>query len=169
MFNIIKKIIENLFKTHQWCILIKKSNESVWVRLKQPKDVSRADPFIVYKDGKYYIFFEEFDIKKRHGYLCAGEYCQNCNEIKNIRVILNEKYHLSFPNVFLYKNEYYMIPESSENKTIDLYKFINFPYNLVKIKTLINNISAADNVLLFKDQKVYLFTSLYTHSRCLHS
>lgn len=169
MFNIIKKIIENLFKTHQWCILIKKSNESVWVRLKQPKDVSRADPFIVYKEGKYYIFFEEFDIKKRHGYLCVGEYYQNCNEMKNIRVILNEKYHLSFPNVFLYKNEYYMIPESSENKTIDLYKFINFPYNLVKVKTLISDISAADNVILFKNKKVYLFTSLYTHSRCLHS
>jgi len=169
MLDFIKKIIQFVFKTHQWHILVKKQNEIVWTRLKQPKNVSRADTFIVYKDNQYYIFFEEFDIKERHGYLCVGEYCSDSHEIKNIKVILKEKYHLSFPNVFLYQNEYYMIPESSENKTIDLYKFTNFPYELKKIRTLINNVSAADSVILQKDQIFYLFANLYTHDKCLHS
>lgn len=169
MFNFIKKIVQLLFKTHQWHILVKKQNETAWTRLKQPTNVSRADPFMVYKDNKYYIFFEEFDIKERHGYLCVGEYCKNSNDIKNIKVILREEYHLSFPNVFLYQNEYYMIPESSENKTIDLYKFTNFPYELTRIKTLISDISAADSVILFNGEKFYLFTNVYMHSKCLHS
>lgn len=169
MFNFLKKIYWQIFKTHQWYILVKKKNSKKWIRLEQPKNVSRADSFIVYNNNKYFIFYEEFDIQERHGYLAVGELDIENKKLRNEKIILKEKYHLSFPNVFMYQNEYYMIPESHANGTVDLYRFIDFPYKVKKINTLLNDINAADSVVCFKDGVCYLFTNIYTNAQCLHA
>ena len=52
-----------------------------------------------------------------------------------------------------------MIPESSANKTIDLYEAINFPYEWKLKKTLLENIEAVDSTIMKKDDTYYLFTS----------
>ena len=169
MFSFLKKIYWIIFSKHQWFILYKNINDKEWVRLEQPRNVSRADSFIVYENDQYYLFFEEFDIEKRHGYLCVGELNQDENILENVKVILKKDYHLSFPNVFKYENNYYMIPESHANSTIDLYEFTEFPYKIEKRRTLLHDINAADSVLLEQDKLWYLFTNIYSHETCLHS
>ena len=168
MFNYLKKIYWIIFSTHQWYILYRRKNSKNWIRLKQPNNVSRADTFIIYKSNKYYVFFEEFDIKERHGYLCVGELNQKNNSLDNVKVILKRDYHLSFPFVFEYNNNYYMIPESHANNEIVLYQFVNFPYKLEKIKTLKKG-NYADSVLLKYKDKFYLFTNKSEKSDDLHS
>lgn len=168
MFSILKKIYWIIFSTHQWYILYRQKKSTKWIKLKQPENVSRADSFVIYENKKYYIFFEEFDIKERHGYLCVGELNQNTNSLDNIKIILNEDYHLSFPNILKYQDRYYMIPESSENNTIDLYEFIVFPNELKKIKTLVKG-NYADSVLLNKDNLWYLFTNKSENDTDLNS
>ena len=169
MSELLKKIYWNIFSTHQWNILFKSINSDDWIRLKQPKNVSRADPFIINENNRSYIFFEEFDISKRHGYLCVGELNQDTNSLENVEVCLEKSYHLSFPNVFKHEDAYFMIPESHENKTIDLYKFEEFPYKLKKVRTLVNNIDAVDSVILLKDRVYYLFTNLLSKEHDFHS
>ena len=168
MFNFFKKLYWIIFSTHQWFILYKNKDSDKWIRLKQPKNVSRADSFIVYENGRYYIFFEEFDIKKRHGYLCVGELDQSNNTLKNVKSILKKDYHLSFPNVFKYKDKYYMIPESHANNSVDLYEFIDFPYKLQKVKTLLKG-NYADSVLLNYKNNWFLFTNKSEEKNDLHS
>jgi hypothetical protein len=168
MFDLLKKIYWIIFSTHQWYILYRKKDSKNWIKLKQPKNVSRADSFVIYENEKYYIFFEEFDIKERHGYLCVGELNQKDNSLENVKIILKENYHLSFPNVFRCKSEYYMIPESHANNEIALYKFVEFPYKLEKIKTLKKG-NYADSVLLEYKEKFYLFTNKSENSSDLHS
>jgi len=169
MREFFKKIYWNIYSTHQWNILFKSINSDDWIRLNQPKNISRADPFIINENNRNYIFFEEFDISKRHGYLCVGELNQDTKSIDNVEVCLEKSYHLSFPNVFKYKDNYFMIPESHENKSIDLYKFDNFPYKLKKVKTLVNDIDAVDSVIIFKDRLCYLFTNILLNKNCYHS
>ena len=168
MFNVFSKIYWIIFSTHQWYILYRQKNSTKWLKLKQPKNVSRADSFVVYESDKYYIFFEEFDIKERHGYLCVGELNQDTDSLDNIKIILEEDYHLSFPNIFKYKNKYYMVPESSENNTIDLYEFIVFPNELKKTRTLLKG-NYADSILLNKDNLWYLFTNKSENNTDLNS
>ena len=169
MFSFFKKIYWNVFSTHQWFILYRDNGDGKWIRLKQPIDVSRADAFVVMENGKVYIFFEEFKIEERHGYLCVGELNKTKQSLDNVRVVLEKKYHLSFPNVFKYQDKYYMIPESHENNSIELYEFVDFPYKLKKTRDLISNVNAVDSVFLQKDNLCYLFTNKYTHKDCLHS
>jgi len=168
MFKILTKIYWIIFSTHQWYILYRKKGQNNWIRLKQPKNVSRADSFVVYENSKYYIFFEEFDIKKRHGYLCVGELNQEENCLDNVKVILKKNYHLSFPNVFKYEGKFYMIPESHANNSIDLYEFLEFPYKLKKIKTILKG-NYADSVLLHHKDIWYLFTNKSETNEDLHS
>jgi hypothetical protein len=168
MFNFFKKIYWIIFSTHQWFILYKQKDNKEWIRLKQPKNVSRADSFVVYEKDKYYIFFEEFDIEQRKGCLCVGELNQANNTLDNVEIILKKDYHLSFPNVFKYEDKYYMMPESHANNTIDLYEFIDFPYKLKKVKTLLRG-NYADSVLLNYENNWFLFANKSENENDLHS
>ena len=42
-------------------------------------------------------------------------------------VVLEEDFHLSFPFVFKDGDDIYMVPESSKNSDIRLYKSVDFP------------------------------------------
>lgn len=168
MFSIFKKIYWVVFSTHQWFILYRVKEHKEWIKLPQPKNVSRADSFVIYENGCYYIFFEEFDIKQRHGYLCVGRLNQDKNILEDIEIILKEEYHLSFPNVFKEQNKYYMIPESHANNSVDLYEFIEFPYKLKKTKTLLKG-NYADSILLNFNSKWFLFTNKSEENSDLHS
>ena len=53
-----------------------------------------------------------------------------------------------------------MIPETLENKTIELYKCTEFPYKWELEKVLMNNISAVDSNLFFYQNKWWLFTNI---------
>jgi hypothetical protein len=124
-----------------------------------PRDRFWADPFIVYENNKYYVFIEEVIAPNHRGHI-------SCLTIDEAGVpsmpqkIIEQPYHMSYPFVFSYNNEYYMIPETSENRTIDLYKCIEFPHKWEMVTTLMRNITAADATLLQKDGKWWLFASV---------
>jgi hypothetical protein len=72
----IVKIIRSFFYFDQWILLydIKKSSEfysSFWrfKKIVPPKDRFWADPFIIYKNHKYYVFIEEFLYQTGKGYI----------------------------------------------------------------------------------------------------
>jgi len=168
MFEILKKIYWIIFSTHQWSILYRKKRTDKWIRLNQPSNVNRADSFVVYENSKYYIFFEEFDIEKRHGYLCVGELNQEKNRLDNVKIILKEDYHLSFPNVFKYDKKYYLLQEAHANNEVALYEFVEFPYKVRKVKTLLQG-NYADCVLLNYQNRWYLFANKSENINDLHS
>jgi len=151
--------------SEDWSLMFKAVNDKNFEYIEQPDNVARADPFIVEYANKIFIFFEEFlPGPGRLGYIKAGELDIKSKRIINSKVILKENYHLSYPFVFRYLDEWYLIPESSQNLTIDLYKFSEFPYKLKKIKTLMEGICAVDNTLFFKDSFAYLFTNVKNQS-----
>jgi hypothetical protein len=141
--------------------MYRNTNADKYIEIIQSKTLARADSFVVECKDKTYIFFEEFIIEpNRKGYLSVGELDIKNNEIINIQKVLEKEHHLSYPFVFEYENEWYMIPETHSNFTIDLYKFIEFPYKIEKVKTLISKIDAVDTTLTIKDDIIYLFTNV---------
>jgi hypothetical protein len=53
-----------------------------------------------------------------------------------------------------------LIPESHENKTIDLYKALDFPKTWVYETTLMDNVKAVDSTVFYYNSKWWLFTSI---------
>ena len=154
-----KRFIEKFFMPSQWIIGYRKKGEKVWNYLKVNKNEMWADPFIVFEDGNYYIFFEEMSYKENKGHISVGVLDLEEKKLKGKKIILNKKYHLSYPFIFKEKDKWYMIPESSANKTIDLYEAVEFPYIWKFNKTLLKDIDASDTTILKRDDIWYLFTS----------
>ena len=167
MLKKFKKKINDIFKITRWNLII--SINKKWYTLNQPKNISRADPFIIKHNQKIFIIFEECDVYERKGCIKIGELDIKNKKLNNITTILKKKYHLSFPFIFTYKKIIYLIPESHENRKVDLYKFVNFPKKLQKVRTLIKNINAADSVLFRKNKIWWLLTNIGIEANDLHS
>ena len=125
-----------------------------------------ADPFLVSENGVVYLFFERYDRTRKRGELAVAVVNENLS-ITDAECIISRPYHLSFPNVFKYKNQYYIIPETQSNHTIEIYKAVNFPYKWELHKTILNNISAVDTIILNKDDDgLILHTSVAELDSC---
>lgn len=158
-FLFFKVRIGRYFFPTQWIVGYKNINENTWKYLDISSEKMQADPFIVFENGKYFIFYEELYFEKNKGYISVGELDLEKNRLINQRIILEKDYHLSYPFVFKENNIWYMIPESSQNKTVDLYEAERFPYEWKLKKTLLKNIETVDSTFIKKYNIWYLFTN----------
>jgi hypothetical protein len=162
--RILKELLRRFFFPDKWFLLLDlhtgiDTSMYAMKKILPPKDRFWADPHVILKDEKYYIFIEEFIYKKKKGHISVLGIDQYGNRKETVPV-LEEDYHLSYPFVFRWEDKYYMIPESAANKTIDLYECVCFPQQWKFVKTLMRNIRALDTTLLYYQQKWWLFTAL---------
>ncbi len=117
-----------------------------------------ADPFMINKDNKYFLFFEVMDRASNEGNIAYAE----STDLKNWeykKVILDEKFHLSYPNVFKWKGDYYLLPESHQDLAVRLYKAESFPDKWKHVKNLISGYSFVDPAILRYNNKWWLFVT----------
>ena len=148
----------------QWIILfsIKKGLSTSFWRFKKimpPKDRFFADPFIIKKENTYYIFIEEFVYKSNKGHIAIIKMDENGSYEEPVKII-DKPYHLSYPFIFKDKDDYFLIPESNSNKTIELYKCIEFPFKWEFQRNLMKNIDAVDTTLFHYKRKWWLFANI---------
>ena len=124
-----------------------------------PKDRFWSDPHVIQKNGNYYVFVEEFTHDTKKGHISVIVVDQQGNPSDPVRV-LEKEYHLSYPYVFRWKDKVYLIPESADNRSIDLYECLEFPVRWVHKITLMQNIKAVDTTVLFAQGKWWLFTGV---------
>ncbi len=160
--SIIRKFKEASTKK-QWFLLVKndgneQSPPASFLRVIPPKDRIYADPFPALEHGKTYIFFEELTFATKKGHISVGEW--EHDKLVNIRTVLSEKYHLSYPFVFKENHEWYMVPESRANQSIDLYRAVDFPEKWEKQNVLMEGISAVDATLVQKDGRWWMFVNI---------
>ena len=122
-----------------------------------------ADPFLVSKDGEIFLFYE--CQKKRYG---KGDLrmrkTRDLVHWSDEKVVLEENFHLSFPNVFEHEGNTYMIPETGADGSIRLYKADDESLEKWSLeRTIVNDGQLwADSDIFFKDGYCYLFSSTYS-------
>jgi hypothetical protein len=127
--------------------------------MEPPKDKFWADPFPITMMGKYYVFLEEFVYSRMKGHISVIEMGQDGKWSPPIKV-LDTDYHLSYPYIFEWGGDLYMVPESKCNKTISLYKCTRFPTQWRWEKTLIEDVQAVDSTLFEHDGLWWLFCNI---------
>jgi hypothetical protein len=85
-----------------------------------------ADPFMMQIGDKWVMFFEVFNHKQRKGELAFASSKDGYNWSYQ-QIIISEEFHLSYPYVFEFESDWYMIPESCEANSVRLYKAKKFP------------------------------------------
>lgn len=97
-----------------------------------------ADPFLFKYGDKYLMFMEVAQVEPYgHGDLAYAESEDGIHwEYKG--VVLDEAFHLSYPQVFESNGEYYLLPETYQTSTMRLYKATDFPTEWKFIKTIVD-------------------------------
>ena len=108
-----------------------------------------ADPFLISDNNKTYIFCEQYRMDRRKG--CIGYYEFVDGVPVNKGIIIERPYHMSYPCVFKYNDEYYMIPETGENKTVEVYKADEFPYKWTLYKVLLSGKAYVDTTVIISN------------------
>jgi hypothetical protein len=85
-----------------------------------------ADPFMVRVEDNWLMFFEIFNQKQYKGEIAFAR-SQDGYNWNYQHIILSEDFHLSYPYVFQFESNWYMIPESCEANSVRLYQAKKFP------------------------------------------
>lgn len=115
-----------------------------------------ADPVLVDDQDHTYLFYEA--VHKEKGRIEVARVNDDCT-VSDPVVILEDDCHYSYPFVFRWNREWYMIPESSAAHEVGLYKASDFPLKWEKAAVLLQQASV-DTTVFEKDGQLYLLTYL---------
>jgi hypothetical protein len=124
-----------------------------------PKDRFYADPFLFEKDGKTFLFFEDFRYSEGRAVISCCEIGSDGSPGLPVEV-LRCSYHLSYPFVFEHEGETYMIPETKENRRVELYRATSFPTTWTAEALLLNDIYAVDATIQKVQGKFWMFAGV---------
>jgi hypothetical protein len=126
-----------------------------------------ADPFLVKEGDLWYLFFELFNKARERGEIGVASSKDLC-EWSYRGVVLSEPFHLSYPYVFKVNNDYYMVPESRQNREIRLYKATKFP-NSWRMERVLKRGNYSDPSLVFYQNKWWIFANLAPYGLAVFS
>lgn len=169
LYTHFKRLVYKLILNKTWILLkseqdpvqgFKQTNQAQ-VLYSMPKGFA-ADPCLVEESGEQYVFFEEYLEATQRGRLVCSK-LQDFASNKAPIVILEKDYHLSYPFVFKSEGVWYLVPESAEKRTIDLYRCVHFPNQWEFVKPLMTNIDAYDATLYQHLGRWWMFVNLRPH------
>ena len=95
-----------------------------------------ADPFAIFRNGTWYLFFELFQRNSEIAAIGASS-SKDLVHWNPLGIVLTQPHHLSYPFVFEHDGQVYMMPESKSVKRVDLYRAIEFPFRWEFEKTIL--------------------------------
>jgi hypothetical protein len=117
-----------------------------------------ADPFLLRRDDRLFLFFEVWRRGTRQGDIGWSERTSG-GAWRFGGVALDEPFHLSYPFVFEHEGEVFLIPESRVQREVRLYVARPFPSRFELRRVLLSGKRYADSCLLYWQGRFYLFTS----------
>jgi hypothetical protein len=115
-----------------------------------------ADPFMIYADGKWHMFFEVMNCLTRLGEI-GHAVSDNGLTWAYRQIVLSEPFHLSYPYVFEWMGDHYMIPESYQAGAVRLYRARRFPTEWAFVGDLLRGPYFADASVFRHDGRWWLF------------
>lgn len=115
-----------------------------------------ADPFMLREGDVWYLFFEVLNAANNRGEIGLATSRDGVNWTYD-RIVLAEKYHLSYPFVFRADGVIYMMPEGWRGHGVTLYAAERFPYDWKPVKRILDGGRFADASLVHADGHWWMF------------
>jgi hypothetical protein len=135
-----------------------RARHTTFRRIAAPGGRYHADPFVVEHDGSHHLFFEDYDWNSGRGVISSMRL--NGDRPHPPSVILARPYHLSYPCVFRSGGEWYMVPETREQRSVELYRAARFPDDWTLERVLLHDVDAVDPTICEHDGRFWLFVNL---------
>ncbi|KAA8539216.1 hypothetical protein F0562_025908 [Nyssa sinensis] len=117
-----------------------------------------ADPFLYVQGDTIYLFYETKNSITMQGDIGVARSIDKGATWQQLGIALDEDWHLSYPYVFEYNGQIYMMPESSEKGELHLYRALNFPLQWTLDKIIMKK-PLVDSFIITHDDKYWLFGS----------
>ena len=128
------------------------------IRLRPDANAFWADPFLVPDETAVHVFLEELAFADRKGRILLISVDRNGRAADPV-VVLDQPWHLSYPQVITWQDRLVMIPESSANRSVDLYHCVGFPQEWKFASTLINGLRLADATVIHWNGRWWMFAA----------
>lgn len=118
-----------------------------------------ADPFPMRHANGDFLFVEDYVYATGRG--CIAVARLDSGAACTPRPVIETDHHMSYPFVFEYDGQFWMIPETGDIGDICLYRAVTFPYKWVCEGTLMRNVTGYDTTLFisFPFQRIWMFLS----------
>lgn len=153
LLNKLKNLAVKAFIGGEWNVAYRQHGQDKYQVVDMPEGTCIADPFIYEADGEHYLFVELFEKKKNKACIAYYKFIDGKPVYQG--KIIEQSYHMSYPCIFEYNGAHYMIPETSANHTIDLYRATEFPHKWEKVKSLVSGVRYIDTTVLKKNSHHY--------------
>lgn len=164
--RVARRTIEHCFTVGQWSLAFRFAPLEPWQgglegfhRLVPPPDRFWADPFPLSVNGRHYIFFEELPFETGKGRICMVE-VDRAGHASAPVTVLERDYHLSYPFLLEHEGELYMIPETGQNRTVEMYRCEEFPSRWAPVATLLDGGFYVDATLHREDDRWWMFANV---------
>ncbi len=128
-----------------------------WLRI-TPEPQTAADPFGLIRNGHLHIFFEYRPHGKLDAFI-AHVQVEPDGRISQAQPVLKLSYHLSYPFLFEFGGDLYMVPESGEGGEVMLFRCTEFPVRWEKAAVILPGVRSADNTIVQHDGWWWLFAA----------
>lgn len=168
----ISKILRSVLlkKKYTWYVRVQARNTTSnqkFYDLENPGNGYYADPFLFEYQDEVFLFVEEYSFSTLKGVVSVFKF--EDGDFKRLGVCLEELFHISFPNIFVDGEDIYMIPETSANRDVRLYRAVEFPMKWELSTQLLKDISAVDSTIYRNNDYYYLLTTVDTNELGDHS
>ncbi|KAK6790374.1 hypothetical protein RDI58_014174 [Solanum bulbocastanum] len=117
-----------------------------------------ADPFLYVQGDVFYLFFETKNSITMQGDIGVARSTDKGASWEQLGIALDEDWHLSYPYVFEYNDNVYMLPEGRAKGQLRLYRAVNFPMKWTLEKIIMKK-PLVDLFIIPHDGKYWLFGS----------
>ena len=116
-----------------------------------------ADPFLLRRGDRWYMFFEVMNWKANKGEIGLATSDDGLHW-RYEQIVLAEEFHLSYPHVLVAEDGIYMVPESSQVNSVRLYRAKQFPYDWQCVGELLSGEEYADSSPFWLDGSWWMFS-----------
>ena len=118
-----------------------------------------ADPHLLPGGYGRLVLVEEYMYESRRGRITLLRLGDG-GAVEEMRVVVEEDCHLSYPSVFQHGGQLYMVPESMELNRICAYRCTDFPWGWEPAATLVDGILACDSSIVKYGGRWWLFATV---------
>jgi hypothetical protein len=132
---------------------------SGFVWLESPPGCDWVDPFIVEREGRTWLFFEDYLYDEERGVISAAPVSEN-GQLGTAQRVLDTGGHLSYPFLFEDGEDVYLLPESADRRSTTLYRATDFPYGWERAVDFGIGLQLLDTTILHENGLYWFFTTV---------